>query len=208
MSDLFRAFRCKKWTPVGFFRFVQREHICLPRELVCLPGIALDARADHVLPRGWASLISWNNMVQVQIPRFESVATVLAGKLVPLENRLSAELDFLPRDTVIRAEDDDGRDSKLIRNRPNHIRAGVSLGLDQPGFGIMREEIRLFVCVNDLRMSQKEKTYGSFDATDMNRLPKPIEHQHLTVDGCHRVGDSTHEKECINPLFLLQKLGF
>lgn len=204
MSKALWGSLAEKRAPTRFAGLRHREHLGLFRQLVRLARIALDTRTNHVFPGSRTAFVSRNHVVQVQFPWLVALPAILAGEFVPLENTLPAELHFLPRDPVVAHQNDDGRNPEVVRDRPDHVVSPVIRRFENPRVGIVSQEIRLLVRMHHLRMPQEKEADGPFGAADMNRLPKPIEHQDLAVDGLHDVLDSTMEKECINQLFLLQ----
>lgn len=82
--------------PLRSLRFSNQVHARLARRVIGLPGVALDTGAHNVLPRGWASLVSWNYVIQVQVHPLKCLAAILASILVPDEDVVAGELHFLP----------------------------------------------------------------------------------------------------------------
>src|SRR5690606_27190611 len=70
-------------------------HTGFLRCAVCLDRIALDARADNVLPAGRAAAIARDDVVEIEILPVEHMAAILAGVFVALEDVMPRELHFL-----------------------------------------------------------------------------------------------------------------
>src|SRR6185312_7090644 len=75
-----------EWPPFRAFRFAHQVHARFLRRAIRLERIALDARADNVLPRRRAAAIARNDVIEVQVLPVENMAAVLARVFVALEN--------------------------------------------------------------------------------------------------------------------------
>ena len=80
---------------LGAFRFFHQLHAGLMGTTVALAGVAGDAGADHVFPRGRAALVPGDDVVKVKVLPILFVPAVLAGEGIPLKNVLAGQLHFL-----------------------------------------------------------------------------------------------------------------
>src|SRR4051812_15797798 len=64
--------------PLRADRLADQAHVRLVRETVRLAGIALDARAHDIFPRGLAAVVPGDDVVEIQFLARENVAAVLA----------------------------------------------------------------------------------------------------------------------------------
>ena len=89
-------------------------------------------------------------MIEIQVPCLEAVATILAGKAVPLENALAGKADFAEREAVIFPQDNHRRDAHLGRDRVDHIPPPVRTRMVQPRAEIVEGIAGTFVSIDNV----------------------------------------------------------
>ena len=77
--------------------------------MICLLGIAGDARANDVFPCRRSSAVFWDDMIQIEIPSLKHGSAILAGVLVSFKNVVPGEFNLLLRQSVKEAEQNDAR---------------------------------------------------------------------------------------------------
>src|SRR5205085_12274488 len=107
--------------PLGTARLLDEPHLRLFRRAPPLAAVALDARADDVLPRGASALRTRHDVVEVQLALLEDDAAVLTGVAV-------AEVDVVPgeahaplRQTVVFREQDDPRHANGAADQTDRV---------------------------------------------------------------------------------------
>src|SRR5260370_6785342 len=88
-----------KRTPLRSFRFADQAHARFTRKPIALARIAGDTRANHVFPSRRSSPIARDDVIQIKVASIKDVAAVLAGALVPLEDRVTRELHVPSRES-------------------------------------------------------------------------------------------------------------
>jgi hypothetical protein len=120
-------------------------------------------------------------MIEVQLLALENLATILASVVVALEDIVARKLYFLLRQAIEEQEDNHARDADLPRNRRDHLVLGRGKRNIEPACEIMRREIVFVVGRDNLGMPLVKKGKSTTRRADIDRLPKAIEHQNLTV---------------------------
>src|SRR2546430_13273430 len=87
-------------TPFRTLRFADQPHAGFLWSAISLLRVARNARAHDVLPGGRSAPVAREDVVQIQVFPVERLAAILAGVLVPLENVVPGELDFLFRKAI------------------------------------------------------------------------------------------------------------
>ena len=172
----------EKGAPAGLFRLAEEMHVCLRGQFVRFAGIAANAGTDDIFPGGFAAFLSRNDMIKIQIVVFEAFPAVLAGEFIALEDRLPTEFDILFREPVIMVENNDRRYANLMGDRVQDIITGVGSGKSYPRGSIVSLESGFRIGVDDLRMPNGKQADGPLDATNIHRLPEPVQHQNLTCE--------------------------
>ena len=127
--------------PFGSHRLLEQIHSGLVGEFVSLARVAGDAGADDIFPSGLPPSVARQHMVDVEMAAVENSGAVLAGILVSLEYIMPCELDFLFRQAVKEAEDDDPRNADSQGNSLEHPGLGIGDGEILPTQEIMGKEI-------------------------------------------------------------------
>ena len=170
-----------KWPPFRPLRFANQTHVRFTREPVALSGIASDAGANHVLPGGRPPAVARHDVIQIELAPIEELAAVLAGVLVSLKHVVSGEFYFLLRKPIEHKQHDHPRDLDLERDGRNHFMIGRVRGQIAPAFEIVRRKGVRVIRRNNLGVPCVYERKGAASRTDVHRLPKPVEHQNLTV---------------------------
>ena len=90
-----------KRTPLRPLGFPNKMKTGFLRCAVSFQGIAIDARADNIFPRGRSTSIARNHVVQIQIFPFKSFAAILASILITLKNVVPGKLNLLLRHVIV-----------------------------------------------------------------------------------------------------------
>src|SRR5438067_370526 len=122
-------------------------------------------------------------MIEVELLALENLAAILAGIVVALEDIVAGKLHFLLRQPIEKQKYDDARHPDLPRDRRDHFVLGFRRGDGnvEPAREIVGREIVLLVGRDDLRVSLVKEGKGATRRADVDRLPKAVEHQDLTV---------------------------
>ena len=120
-------------------------------------------------------------MIQIKLAAIEELATVLAGVLVSLKHVVSGEFYFLLRKPIEHKQHDHPWDPDLERNGRNHFMLGRVGGQIAPAFEIVRRKVICIIRRNNLGVPCIYERKGAASRADVHCLPKPVEHQHLTV---------------------------
>lgn len=151
------------------------------REAISLPRVTSNAGTDHVLPGRQSALIAWQDVIEVQFRSLEYAAAILAGVFVALENVVPGELHFLLRQAVEKQKHDDARHPDLPRDRGHDLMVRSRGGEITPAGKIVRQEIIGRIGRDDLGVALIKERKGAPGGTDVDRLPKAVEHQDLSV---------------------------
>ena len=120
-------------------------------------------------------------MIQIQIFAIKHVAAVLAHVLVPLEDIVPSEFDFLLRQAVEHHEQDHARDANPERNCANAFRMRLLLREVLPFAEIESIERAVTRTLDSVRVTFKKQSQGAPGGTDIDSFPSPVQHQHLLV---------------------------
>lgn len=172
--------------PAGALGFFEQGHIGLVREAVPFAGIAGNAGADDVFPSGLAAALTGKDVIEVESVPVEALSTVLAGVVVSFVDVLPGEFDFLAGETVELAEDDDSGYADEKTHGLDHFPGGFALGKVMPTREVVGEIIVVLVAPDNVGVLLVEQSESPADAADVDRLPQPVEHQHMPVEqGVH-----------------------
>jgi hypothetical protein len=75
----------------GSPRSAKEPHTCLLRCSAPFSSVATKTTAHNVVPRGGATIAPGDHMIEIQIPQREGHAAVLAGVLVPNQDKNATE---------------------------------------------------------------------------------------------------------------------
>ena len=178
--------RCRKsdlnkWTPLGPLRFADKMHVRFLRQPIAFACIARNARANHIFPRRRSTSFARHDMIEIQVVALKNLATILTSVLVALENVVPRELHFLFRETIEKEQHDHPRHANLPRDGRHHFMFRRSRGKIAPALKIVSHEIVGFIRRNNVGMAGVNQRKRAPGCTDVDRLPKTIQHQNLTV---------------------------
>ncbi len=160
-------------TPFRTTRGAHQLHSSFAWSAVALAGIALDARADDVLPGRHPVVISGDYMVEVQIAAVHMATTVLALMLVTFENIVAGELHFLARNTIKKHQQNHLGDPDLQGDGLDGAWSGFTDAPVAPTFEIVG--LVIVACrLHHLGVALEEKTKRPPCGTDIHRLPEPV----------------------------------
>ena len=151
------------------------------RKPVAFARIARNTGANHVFPSRRPAPVARHDVIQIKLAAIEEVAAVLAGVLVSLKHVVSGEFYFLLRKPIEHKQHDHPRDPDLERNGRNQFMIGRVRGQIAPAFEIVRRKVGRVIRRNNLGVPCVYERKGAASRADVHRLPKPVEHQHLTV---------------------------
>ena len=151
------------------------------RKPVAFARIARDARANHIFPGRRPAPVARDNVIQIKFAAIEEVAAVLAGVLVSLEYVVPGEFYFLLWKAIEHQQHDHPRDLDPERNGRDHFMLGRVRRQIPPAFEIVSRKVVRVVRRNDLGVPRVYERKGAASRADIHRLPKPVEHQNLTV---------------------------
>ena len=151
------------------------------RRVIGLAGVAGDAGADDVFPGRRAAAVARDDVVEVQVLAVKSLAAVLAGVVVALENVVPGEFDFLLGQPVEDRQQNDPRHANPEGNGVDAFRVGFLLGKILPLVEIEGLKRAVLRAEDDLRVAFKEQRQGAAGGADIDRLPEAVEHQHMLV---------------------------
>jgi hypothetical protein len=109
------------------------------------------------------------------------MAAVLAGVLVSFKHVVSSEFHFLFRKPIEHKQHDHPRDPDLEGNGRNRFMIGRVRGQIAPAFEIVRRKVARVIRRNNLGVPCVYERKGAASRADVDGLPKPVEHQNLTV---------------------------
>lgn len=175
-------------SPTGALGFLEESHIGLVREAVAFAGVAGDAGADDVFPSGLAAALTGKNVIEVESVPVEASGAILAGVVVAFIDVLPGEFDFLAGEAVKLAEDDDGGNADEETHGLDHFPSGIALGEVMPSGEVVGEIIVVLITPDDMGVLLVKQSESPADAADVDRLPQPVEYQHMPVEqGVHGI---------------------
>lgn len=145
-----------EWPPFWLSRFSNQIQTGFARGAVALTGVARNARAHDVFPRGRPAAIARDDVVEIQITPIEPVSAVLAGVFITFKNIVPRKLHFLPGKPVVRQQQNDARNAQLKGHRRDGVRVRFGLGKILPLAKAESLETVGVVIVNYLRVSGEE----------------------------------------------------
>ena len=170
-----------KWPPLRPLRFADQAHVRLARKPIAFACIARNAGANHVFPGRRPATVAGHDMIQIKLAAIEEFAAVLAGVLVSLKHVVSGEFHFLLRKPIEHKQHDHPRDPDLEGNGRNRFMIGCVRGQIAPAFEIVRRKVVRVIRRNNLGVPCVYERKGAASRADVDGLPKPVEHQNLTV---------------------------
>ncbi len=161
--------------PFWPLRFTDQTHVRFARKAVALAGIAGDARANHVFPSRHSSPVTRHNMIQIEFASIESLAAVLAGILVALEDIVASKLYFLFRKPIEHQQYDHPRNANLKRNRRDYVVVRRIRRQIAPAFEIVRQKIvRVVVGRDNLGVTRIHQCKRAAGRANVHRLPEAV----------------------------------
>jgi hypothetical protein len=169
--------------PLWPLRFPNQCHVSLMRKAIALSRIARNTGADDVFPRGQAAFVARQDVIEVQLLTLENLAAILAGVVVTLEDVVAGKLYFLFRQSIEEEKNNHAWHPDPPRNRRDHLVLGLRGGERniQPAREIMRREIVFVIGRDHLGVTLVKQRKSTTRRANIDRLPKAIEHQNLTV---------------------------
>ena len=170
-----------KWPPLRPLRSADQAHVGFAREPVAFARIARNTRANHVFPSRRPAPVTRHDVIQIELAAIEEVAAVLTGVLVSLKDIVSGEFYFLLWKPIEHKQHDHARNPDLERDGRDQFMIGRVRGQIAPAFEIVRGKIGRVIRRNNLGVPRVYERKGAASRADVHCLPKPVEHQHLTV---------------------------
>lgn len=171
--------------PLWTFGFADEVEAGFLRGAVGFFGITLDAGANDIFPGGRAAAIARDHVVKIQVAPIEHLAAILAGVVVAFEDIVAREFHFLLRHPVEEAEQDDARHADPERNGMDAFRVRLLIRKIVPLRKVVGLEGPIGVVEDHLRVPFEEEREGAPGGADVDRLPKPVQHQNLLVQKTH-----------------------
>ena len=167
--------------PFRALGFADEMHARFLRSAIRFESVALDTRTNNVLPSGRSSAIPGQHMIQIQILSVARFAAVLAGVLIALENIVARELHLFLGDVIVDQQQYYTRDAQSKRNRADRFRVRVLGGQVLPLRKVEGLKRTVVAVKDSLRMTLKQQGQCPSRRADIDRLPEPIQHQHVLV---------------------------
>ena len=149
-------------------------HPGLLRRAIGLVRIALDARADNILPRGGSATVARDDVVEIQILAIENVAAVLAHVFVALKNIVPRELHFLLWHAIEHYEQDDAGNANAEGNGLDRFRVRFAQGKIEPLGEIIGAKRAVFRGQNSLGLALEQQGKRATSRADIHRLPQTV----------------------------------
>ena len=149
---------------------------------VRLVSIALDARANDVLPRRGSASVAWNDVVQIEIFSLKYPAAVLAGVLVPLKDVVPSKLDLFLRQTIEKQQENHLRNAQTQGDAVNTFVVRFLSGKIGPLVEVEGLERAVGHAHDDLGVAFEEQRKRAAHAADVDGLPQPNQDEHLLVE--------------------------
>ena len=170
-----------KWPPLRPLRFTDQAHVRFARKPVAFARVARNTRANHVFPSRRPAPVTRHDVIQIKVTAIEEFAAVLAGVLVSLKHVVPCKFHFLLWKPIEHKQHNHPRNSNLERNGCNQFMIGCVRRQIAPALEIVRRKVGRVIRRNNLGVSCVYERKGAASRADVHRLPKPVEHQHLTV---------------------------
>jgi hypothetical protein len=170
-----------KRTPFGALGFADEMHPGFLRSVVGLAGVAGDAGANDVFPSRGTAAIARDDVVQIQVFAIQGLAAILAHVIVPFENVVPGEFDFLLRQAVEHDKQDDTRDAYSEGDGVDAFRMRILLGEILPLIEAEGLESAVVSPKDGLCMPFEKKGEGAAGCADVDSLPKAVQDQHMLV---------------------------
>jgi len=176
-----------KRTPFGPLGFADEVHAGFARRAVGFAGVAGDAGADNVFPTGRATPVARDDVVEVQVFSLESLAAILAGVVVALKDVVPREFDFFFGHPVVQEQQDDARHANAKGDGVNRFLRRRFVREIAPFLKIEGAERAVGMGQHRLGMALKEQRQRPAGGADVDRLPEPVQHEHMLVQpGFHK----------------------
>ena len=170
-----------KGPPLRSLRLSNQAHMGFARKPIAFARIARNTRANHVFPSRRPAPVARHDVIQIKITPIEEFAAVLAGVLVSLKDIVSGEFYFLLWKPIEHKQHDHARNPDLERDGRDQFMIGRVRGQIAPAFEIVGRKVGRVIRRNNLGVACVYERKGTASRADVHRLPKPVEHQHLTV---------------------------
>ncbi len=170
-----------KWPPLRPLRSTNQAHVRFARKPVAFARIARNTRANHVFPSRRPAAIARHDVIQIKVTTIEEFATVLAGVLVSLKHVVPCEFYFLLWKPIEHKQNNHPRDPDLERDGRNQFMIGCVRRQIAPAFEIVRQKVVRVIRRNNLGVPCVYERKCAASRADVDGLPKPVEHQNLTV---------------------------
>lgn len=147
------------------------------RELVGFAGVAANAAGDDVLPGVFAAFVSRNDVVEIEQLVFEVLSAVLTTVFVAFEDVLPREFDVFLGKAVEELQDDDRGEAVCAADGVDDFHVSGVAGGVHPRVDVVGKEVRFFIRVDDLSVTEIQERERAFCRADIDRLPKPVQYE-------------------------------
>ncbi len=177
-----REIDLQEGTPLRPLGLADEAHSSLLRQPVRLERIALDAGADDILPGCRAAPVARNDVVQVQVVAIKSLAAVLAGVLVSLEDVVPGEFHILLWQVIVNDQKNHPRHPDAKGNRAHRFGVRFVLGEVVPLVEVEGLKRTIVAVEHNLSVALEQECQRPTSRANINRLPEAIKHQHMLVE--------------------------
>ena len=125
-------------------------------------------------------------MIQIQVLAIESLAAVLTGVPVALEDIVPGELHLFPRHPVKKDEENHARNADAPPGSLHHVRVGFASAEVAPAFEVVGGKTPVFR-MHHLCMALAQKSKSPAGGADVNRLPQPIQDKNMSIEEHRRL---------------------
>ena len=171
-----------KRPPFRAFRFADQMEAGFLGSAIGFECIAGDAGTYNILPSRWPSMISGNDMVQIQIFPLKDSSAVFASVAVALKNVVPGEFHLFLGHSVKHDQKDDPRDADLEGNGGDGFRMWLLRGKVAPLGKTESLKHPVAIAQDDLGVALKQQRQSAARRADIDRLPKAVEHQHMLIE--------------------------
>lgn len=170
-----------EWPPFRPLGFANQAHADLLGQMIGFARVTLNTGANDIFPRGGASAIPWNHMVQIQSGPVKYLAAILAGIPIPLENVMARELDLFLGHVIEREQHDHTRNPDTEGNGKYTFRVWLFLGKIPPLIEVVCLKVSVRSTEDNLCVALEQQHQSPSSGADINRLPEAVEHQYRSM---------------------------
>jgi hypothetical protein len=160
--------------PLGPLGLTNQMHPGFLGRAIGLQRVALNARANNVLPGCGTTPIPRDYVIQVEVLPITGLAAILAGILVALENIVPGEFHFLLRKVIVNQQKDHPWKAQSETDGPNRLRMGLVLGQILPLGEVEGLKRAIRPVEHNMGVALEQQRQGATCRADIDRLPKTV----------------------------------